>query len=159
MITLQDMLKEPGKLIGQLPRMLDQSMKTAVREIHNLPENAGKIIEDLTRKGEAYLEQSGLKEKVEQLPYYEDIEKLYCEAAKKGKEILGEVCRHIHATDAGKEVESPLEGIDVLGVRKILPLMHDLSNEELEQLKRYETSHGNRVTILREAERILKSRS
>ena len=42
----------------------------------------------------------------------------------------------------------PIEDYDSLGVKKISERLAELSDEEIEQLRRYETANKNRSTLL-----------
>jgi hypothetical protein len=66
--------------------------------------------------------------------------------------------RDIRETDrstGGKRVESqeadgglPIENYDSLGVKKIRERLEELSDEKVEQIRRYETVNKNRSTLL-----------
>lgn len=52
-------------------------------------------------------------------------------------------------------VEQPLPGYDQLTAREIAGHLNELTMEELAAVKQYEMAHENRVTVLREADRLL----
>lgn len=58
--------------------------------------------------------------------------------------------------DAGKAVQRPpIDEYDQLNVQQVNDALEGLSEYELEKVRRYEESNKNRVTVLREVERLL----
>ncbi len=58
--------------------------------------------------------------------------------------------------DAGKAVQRPpINEYDELNVQQVNQALEGLSEYELEKVRRYEESNKNRVTVLREVERLL----
>jgi hypothetical protein len=73
----------------------------------------------------------------------------------KGAEAAERGTRETDRSTGGERVESqeasgglPIEDYDSLGVKKIRERLEELSDEEVEQLRRYETANKNRSTLL-----------
>jgi hypothetical protein len=74
----------------------------------------------------------------------------------KGAEAAERGTRETDRSTGGERVESqeagggglPIEDYDSLGVKKISEHLEELSDEEVEQLRRYETANKNRSTLL-----------
>ncbi len=73
----------------------------------------------------------------------------------KGAEAAERDTKETDTSTVGERVESqevggglPIEDYDSLGVKKISERLEELSDEEVEQLRRYETANKNRSTLL-----------
>jgi hypothetical protein len=73
----------------------------------------------------------------------------------KGAETAERDTKETDTSTVGERVESqevggglPIEDYDSLGVKKISERLEELSDEEVEQLRRYETANKNRSTLL-----------
>ena len=53
----------------------------------------------------------------------------------------------------------PIEDYDSLGVKEISERLRELSDEEVEQLRRYETANKNRSTLLARFDKRLEASS
>ena len=53
----------------------------------------------------------------------------------------------------------PIEDYDSLGVKEISERLQELSDEEVEQLRRYETANKNRSTLLKRFDKRLEASS
>ncbi len=65
----------------------------------------------------------------------------------RGKDALDEA---LVALRAGHSATLPIEGFDLLSIKKLLPLLGDLNCAELRTLRAYETKHKARKTLLTE---------
>jgi len=65
----------------------------------------------------------------------------------RGKEALDEA---LVALRAGHSATLPIEGFELLSIKKLLPLLGSLNGPELRTLRAYETTHKARKTLLAE---------
>lgn len=176
---MQNLVEETSHTVTGAPRRLLQASRGAIsmtrEEAEHLLERGEDLFEKLVERGQKIEEkqtervQGWLKSWEERsrkqmhvaeeqfehqvqnalralhIPSADDVERLDKEIERISKMLDKRLAERV-------EGEMPIVGYDEMTVKEVLPLLDDLSEEQLETVRAYEVSHDNRVTILREIE-------